>query len=206
MSSPLPPRAHCRYVFLDYDGVIATNLTYHRWYRRLWTELHPGGAPYPRRAARDQFERNMLDEFKEKIPLELFDPNCCARVQALCELANAHIVISSSWRNLFPLDALRAQLIACGITAEVVGATPNLDFLESPNLRGLEIESVVIAKELVPTDIVVLEDVENVAPFNGRRVQTTFDGAHPGFGVRHLRTALKLFGVTAPPTPLESSS
>jgi hypothetical protein len=61
------------------------------------------------------------------------DRDCIARINSLCERTGARIVISSSWRTY---ETIRGQpvgglvgtvavLRACGLTAEVIGATPD---------------------------------------------------------------------------------
>lgn len=61
------------------------------------------------------------------------DRECIARINTLCERTGARIVISSSWRTY---ETIRGQpvgglvgtvavLRACGLTAEVIGATPD---------------------------------------------------------------------------------
>jgi hypothetical protein len=70
----------------------------------------------------------------------------------------------------------------------VIGATPDLHH------RGKEIQKIVGALGLAQEDFVILEDAEDVSPYNGRRVRTTFYGNRSGFMEKHLRMALKLLG------------
>jgi hypothetical protein len=174
-------------VFLDFDGVIATAHTYNVWRKAA---QHPGTS-FPRGRHKKAFKKDAI----ANVPADamLLDADCCARVQKLCDLTGAVIVISSSWRHDFTLDQLIAMLASKGITAPVVGATTT-----EGHHRGQQILDTVTKMGLAPTDIVILEDYENVAPFNGRRIQPTFDGSHAGFQDRHLTKALALFGVQLP--------
>ena len=177
-----------RVIFLDFDGVLATQASYNRWRRRMWLTTHD----YLPRTRRGR------DDFRAMLPgnaadaAELLDPDNCARVQRLCDIADASIVISSSWRKDHHLDVLRAMLADRGITAPVLRATPVVGH------RGAEIAAVVEAMGLTPGDLVVLEDEENVRPFGARRVQPTFHGPRAGFQDRHLAAALRLLGVQHP--------
>lgn len=174
-------------VFLDIDGVLATAHTYNVWRKAIWATKHPDQA-YPQGRAAKSFKKDAIDN----VPADatLLDADCCARVQKLCDLSGAVIVISSSWRLFWTQETLTAMLASKGLTAPIVGmTTPDGDH------RGQQILDTVTKMGLAPTDIVILEDEENVAPFNGRRIQPTFDGSRAGFQNRHLARALALFGV-----------
>lgn len=177
-------------VFLDIDGVLATAHTYNVWRKAAWAAAHPG-QPFPQGRAKRAFKKDAI----ANVPADatLLDADCCARVQKLCDLSGAVIVISSSWRQDFPLDQLRTMLASKGITAPIVGATTT-DGIH----RGQQILDTVTTMGLTPTDIVILEDYENVAPFNGRRIQPAFDGSRAGFQDKHLARALAMFGITYP--------
>lgn len=83
-----------RFVFLDIDGVIATEATYDKWRQEQW------------------------DPSREDL---LLDNACCARVQKLCAEAKAEIVISSDWKDIYKFSDLVARLQRAGITAPVIG-------------------------------------------------------------------------------------
>ena len=176
-----------RVVFLDIDGVLATAHTYNVWRATIWDAKHPG-QPKPRGRAKKAFKKDAINDVPADV--NLLDADCCARVQRLCDLTGAVIVISSSWRQDFNLDALQAMLASKGITAPIVGMTTT-----AGTHRGQQILDSVTKMGLTATDIVILEDDENVAPFNGRRIQPTFDSSRGGFQDRHLARALALFGV-----------
>lgn len=85
------------HVFLDIDGVLATEATWDRWFA-------DGGRP----------DRRGL----------LFDEDCVKHVQALCERLDAKVVVSSSWRELYSWEALVGLLRGAGLRAPIVGVTP----------------------------------------------------------------------------------
>jgi hypothetical protein len=92
-------------VVLDLDGVVN--------HQRLYDANLARGTPTP--------------------PEGWIDRACIARINSICERTGARIVISSSWRTY---ETIRGQpvgglvgtvavLRACGLTAEVIGATPD---------------------------------------------------------------------------------
>ena len=125
-------------------------------------------------------------------PEELFDRKLVANVQTLCERSGAVVVLSTSWRHKFPLDDIRAWLEEAGLKAAVVGRT------EYRGVRVNEISWYMGEHEpvLYPKDVVILEDAEPMLHLEGRTVRTTFEGPHPGFTERHLKYALRLFGIS----------
>ena len=129
-------------VFLDIDGVIATDATYKRW--RQTSKREPFGAP--------------LSELHG-----LIDPVLCDRVRFITEATGAVIVVSSSWRNMFDGAELCAFLGAYMPTP--IGCTPE----RIP--RGEAVQQWMEARDVAPADVVLLDD-SDCAPMNGRRIQT----------------------------------
>ena len=72
---------------------------------------------------------------------EWVDPVCVARVQVICDRTGAAIVISSSWRLIVGLDRTTAALRAHGLTADVVGETPEHAHRELRYRRAAEIRA-----------------------------------------------------------------
>ncbi len=89
------------HIFVDIDGVLATEDTWDRWY----AEGRPSGARH-----------------------RLLDPDCVACVQVLCDRVGGRIVISSSWRTLYDWHELVGVLRRAGLEAPIIGATPILEF------------------------------------------------------------------------------
>jgi hypothetical protein len=53
-----------------------------------------------------------------------FDPKCVAVLNRLVKETGAKIVISSTWRHLYPLAKLRDIFEEAGFTGEIIGVTP----------------------------------------------------------------------------------
>jgi hypothetical protein len=161
----LPQRK--RVVFLAFDGVICTTSDYKRWRKRQNPQLAPH---------------------------ELMNRELVANVQELCERSGAVVVLSTSWRRQFPFEHIQFWLKEAGLLAEVVGATKcKMGHVG----RATEITWFMAEHEpvLYSKDVVILEDAEPMLHLEGRTVRTTFEGPHPGFTKRHLKYALRLFGL-----------
>src|SRR5262245_31712256 len=52
------------------------------------------------------------------------DPSAVARLNRIVAASGAHIVLSTTWRALFPLDVLQGALATRGFVGRVIGTTP----------------------------------------------------------------------------------
>jgi hypothetical protein len=192
-----------RIVFLDIDGVLATSGTY----KRARVELVPQASAKPLAVPTEGRGSPPVGGATQAwgSPTktwthpgeDLLCADLAANVQELCVKADARIVLSTSWRNLHPLETLKGWLAAKGLTTEIVGVTPDL----FGKRRGMEIDAWMAENGRTAPDIVILEDEEDVAPYRGRQIQTCFNG--PGFTRRHLARALRLWGLTvSDPVPV----
>lgn len=95
-------------------------------------------------------------------PVEWLDRTCIARVSALCERTGAVVVISSGWRRYLGAEGAAAVLREGGLTAPVLGATPEAPFAEIPGavepMRWGEIRQW-LASRLDVTRWVVIDDL-----------------------------------------------
>lgn len=99
-------------IFLDFDGVLNTD-------------------EYLRTAART------TGRIASEVDL---DPAAVARLQEIVDATGAAVVVSSSWRLLYCLDALTGYLRARGFRGDVVGTTPRWVATTDPDApRGAEI-------------------------------------------------------------------
>ena len=165
-----------RAVFLDFDGVICTSGTYKRATKVMVPQAWgPARLSWPN-------------------PLELIAPPLVLNVSTLCLRAEASIILSTSWRHQFTPPKLDEFLRATGLDASILilGVTPRLGH------RGKEIEASVEAHGLTKNDICILEDEEDVTPFRGRQIKTSFVGSRSGFTERHLVRAFRLFDLSNP--------
>jgi hypothetical protein len=155
-----------RYLFLDIDGVLATSATYRRWscpHRHDWI-TDPGW----------------------HCEGELLDPGCVERLNGLLDASGARVVVSSTWRELMPFARLVELLRGAGLKHHPVGVTPSLSAH-----RPDEIEHWMDARDVEPSQVVILDDAEDMLQLRGRWVQTTIAKGLTG---RHVRRAMQLWG------------
>lgn len=171
-----------RIVFLDFDGVIATQQSYLR-------------------ATARRGRRPTGDE-----SFEVLDESLIANVAQLCDETGAKIVLSTAWREFYPFPLIVDQLGQRGLRAEIIGKTPVWPF-DRPrkmsqypprNCRSIEIAKWV-EEHGRATEFVILDD-DRITIFEDRWVPSVFDddeGTQPsGFTRAHLERALSIFGVS----------
>lgn len=160
-------------LFLDFDGVITTSGTYKKatviQVPQAWGPSEP---MWPN-------------------PIELISPLLVANVSEVCLQAGAGIVFTSDWRAKYKQEQLQSWLHECGLD-QSIPFYGNTCFLGH---RGEEILCFVEENSLKKENFVILEDEQDVTPFRGRQVQTFFNGPRQGFTERHVRIALRLFGI-----------
>lgn len=166
-------------LFLDFDGVIATEQSYQNAHSHPVRRLPSGFSPD---AADDAWLRGC----------SRLDGDLCRRVQGLCTVSRAQIVVISAWRQSFSAGDLQVMLARKGLHAPLVGVTPTS--YGYPSKRGSQIQAWIDMQQFdkVPP-LVVLEDMEDVSPYTNRQVQTCFDGPDAGFQDAHYRAALNLY-------------
>jgi len=110
-------------IFLDIDGVV----NHHEWWVRRKAE---------------GFSRK-----RKPYSTDELDPLVCKRLQEVCTWAKAEIVLISTWRKYCPLGRIRRVFAERGLTAPVIGRTPDLRHYEGQIEdhwqdvgRGLEIQ------------------------------------------------------------------
>ena len=174
-----------RLIFLDIDGVIATDHTY-----RLWR-----GDNCPHTFAGH---------------LGLIDSSILASINAIAVKADAGIVVTSTWRD--PAQnaghSVDDILRAAGLTVPIIGHTPMLpkpeDMWSRLRHRGFEINAYVVANQLPLDSFIVFDDdigatgAPKDSPVrHGSRV--IFTPESTGCGPGHLRRARKLFNLPSTP-------
>lgn len=131
-----------------------------------------------------------------------FDPACVARVRRICLTAGASVVVSSTWRLMYPTEGhqmswLRGLLRGAGLgSVEIVGATPEFVrkrgdlFLATE--RHEEIRAY-LAK--VPAPFFCILDDDADAAIEGHFVKTDFR-----FGIQehHVEQAIEILKKPAP--------
>ncbi|ABS28202.1 HAD domain-containing protein [Anaeromyxobacter sp. Fw109-5] len=114
--------------------------------------------------------------------LDHLDPEAVARVDWLASDPAARIVISSTWRLVYPLDEIRAMLAARGLRAPIVDRTPEIpaEFAEG-RIRAQEIGNWLHAQGLRERrgeggveSFVILDDLEGFGDLERYCVRTQF--------------------------------
>jgi hypothetical protein len=116
-----------------------------------------------------------------------------ARLNAIITRSGAKVVISSTWRLNWPLDALREKLAALGFDGEVIDRTPDLMHQShgDPFLaRCLEVQAWIDGHAEPLESYVVIDDayMEGLAQF---LVKTETD---TGLLDEHVAAALEILG------------
>lgn len=82
------------------------------------------------------------------------EPEPVALINRIVAATGAVVVVSSTWRLTVAWDDLRAAFREAGCTAEIVGATPDLDARD----RQREVLAWLAAQATPPTRFVVIDD------------------------------------------------
>jgi hypothetical protein len=119
------------------------------------------------------------------------DPSRVALIQQVCDKTGAEVVISSTWRLLYPRTELCQSLRERGLQATIRGVTPDL-----MTSRGLEIEKFLVDFNLPVEGIAVVDDDSDMVNMTPWFVQTSFEtGVTPVEVEKLIRT------LNQPPPP-----
>lgn len=147
-------------VFLDFDGVLNS---------QKWVETH-----------KDKFKKNLLSMDRS------LDHAAVARVDRLCKLTGAKVVVSSSWRLFSDLPQLRTILKKHGFTGEVIDETPH--YGKGGAERGFEIQDWLNSHGPVES-FVILDDGGDMVHLCHKLVQTDWED---GLQDEHVEDALEV--------------
>lgn len=136
-----------------------------------------------------KFINDYLEFFKQPTEktyyiTEHLDPLAISRVNTIIQKTGAKVILSTAWRKAFNLDRLRQILEHRGFVGEIIGETPILN-----TDRFLEIQSWLDSNNINPEDIVIIDDMPDMAHLNNRFVKTSFDS---GILDEHVQAAIKL--------------
>ena len=146
-------------------------------------------------------------------PAHSIDPAAIAYLNEIVQRSGAVVVISSSWREMMPLDGLRQLLARRGFVGMIVGKTPSLSSMpripsaagkliappEGVDIafeRGHEIQAWIDVHGPVES-FVILDDHNDMVHLMSRLVQTHYDD---GLQARHIPRALSLLATACPRT------
>jgi hypothetical protein len=182
-----------RVVFLDIDGVLATDRTYREVERLGHVQYQSVGWGPPRK----EWTRPDLLLSQEHVPAESVQA-----LLAVCALADG-FVLSSTWRNDPGLEPTVAYLRALGVQTPCLGGTPyrlqevpctfRNGYAESPSryctaTRGDEIHAWLRLHPEV-THMVILDDDSELRPYGAYHVRTA---ESVGLRLRHVRKAQRI--------------
>jgi hypothetical protein len=134
-----------------------------------------------------RFLRENPGAFDGRLLSQMLDPSAVGRLQQLALATDADVVISSSWRIVFPLTSIAEALAVHGFTGRIVGATGTGRNRKS--LRGLEIQAWLEADRSAQDKICILDDDSDMGPMLPFLVKTTFE---EGLLDEHVDQALRL--------------
>ena len=157
------------FIYLDIDGVLATNATYRAAYKR-------GGNPR-----------------STKFLVSLLDPKKVELLNQIVAETGAKIILSSTWRHITSVEGHTTFdiLKMAGVRAEFEGAT-GPDYAN----RGLELKEDILARGLCPNSYVILDDDVCAADHlkgighKGNRWLQTSDAM--GMSQKHVTKAVQL--------------
>lgn len=163
-------------IFLDIDGV----LNHHDWWHR--------------RGPREPSFESFYNTYE-------LDPVACGRLQAFCKATGAKLVICSTWRKQCSLDRIRLLFAQRGITAEILGRTPDLRDHESKFDRpwkefgrGLEcqwwLQHYLGNEATCQTKFVCVDDDSDYGDLRGKLVQPRFATGLTDLEVRYMHKHL----------------
>lgn len=130
-----------RIVFLDFDGVLNHRDTLHRVGKDC-----------------EDSDHGMMG----------IDPFCVQALDSIITRVDARIVISSTWRTIFPVPKLASLLRRQGLTRHwtILGKTP-----DNGLARGLQIQQWMESRTWPPESFVILDDDDDMAHLLHRLVR-----------------------------------
>ncbi len=117
--------------------------------------------------------------------LHIIDPLAVALLDEVLEATGACVVISSSWRVTYSLEALRSMLEQRGLGGRVVGVTPEL----AGRQRSREIGQWLAGRSDVDAFAIVDDNDDAGVGYAERFVQTTFEH---GLTREHVDTLVRV--------------
>lgn len=103
--------------------------------------------------------------------VERIDPASVAQLNRIVATIDPIVVVSSTWREKHSLDTLTQCLRSNGYIGRLYGATPVL----SGQNRGQEIQAWMTRKGLIPSEVIILDDNDDMDHLLPRLVLTDTD-------------------------------
>jgi len=116
------------------------------------------------------------------------EPELARRLSEIIQVTGTHLVLSSDWRLENDLPYLQQELLAAGVTGQLVGTTPVLE-----DLRWREIHAWMTEHGIASEDAVIVDDTHDMGPLRRRFVRTS---SQDGLDAHAADAILRLFGAT----------
>ena len=150
-------------IFLDIDGVLNSG---------HWRDI-----------------RGVVPDMAPLFGIHELDPQACNHLQQLCDQTEAQLVIASTWRNYLTMREIGDLFKVRGLTAPIIGQTPDLSRnhgISKDDLRGLEVQwwlqnHFKTNEEVCGARFVCLDDEHFYGDLRGKLVQT-----RPAYGLTFL--------------------
>jgi hypothetical protein len=170
-------------LFLDFDGVVNS---------KKWLERRPG---------KEDFSHLGLHpgdyDYEQQIwGLHSIDPEAVELLNKIVDGANCRVVISSSWRLIYPLTKLEWMLRCRGYKHRLLGATPYGPTLRARDDRRIERGEEIAAwistlnLDIDTRNIVIIDDDADMAHLSHRLYNTKWDEGLTESGVDYILNML----------------
>jgi hypothetical protein len=172
-------------LFLDMDGVLNSA----RWFDVISKLAYRRARGKAKAALRATFTANGDTSDPESVDrfASMIDPDAVKLLNDVIQATGAKVVLSSSWRIVWPYTSVALMLAHVGFIGELIGATPNHVEVE-PHARGNEIQAWLSAHPEV-TSFAIVDDSDDMAHLLPRLVRTTW--AH-GLQEEHAQGLISL--------------
>ena len=120
-----------------------------------------------------------------------FSAKAVANLNKIIKATDAKIVISSTWRKLYSLEALQSIFVQEGIKGEVIGLTP---ILNAPFGRGEEILEWIELNSVPERYAVIDDDVHDILDYHPNNTVYVMGGWGGGAGLlaEHAKQTIEI--------------
>lgn len=166
-------------LFLDMDGVLNS----YNWFKTINLPDRQRTRRRAKIALREAFRRADIGSFRIGAIDSyscMVDPAAIRVLNHVIEQTGAKVVLSSSWRIVWPYRAVEVMLRTAGFVGELIGATPN-GVVGKPHARGNEIQAWLDEHPEV-TAFAIVDDSSDMVHLLPKLVRTTW---HSGLEIKH---------------------
>lgn len=117
------------------------------------------------------------------------DPKAVRLLNKLVREGDLEVVLSSTWRLLYPTPGVQKFLAARGFKSELAGSTPDLSQLDKQ--RGDEIQMYLSNLDVPAEAVIILDDFEQMGKLDKHLVRTNEDIGLTQYDVKHALSLLE---------------